>query len=509
MREHKDRSVTKALPTIGTLTLASLLLVAGEHVSASAADLGLIDTLKQAATSGAPLTWNGITLYGNIDVAAQYETHGVPLSAGGYSAPTQLLPMSRRSMFLLAPNQEQLSALGLTVDEPLGFNTRFIGKLEMNFVPTDGSLDDLPRTLRAANGVPTAQQNAAADGARAGQFFGGEAYGGLTNSDYGTLKIGRQFSVPVDVAAKYDPLLSYGFSMLGYFPSVTGIGSSQTAIINDAVKYQNKIGMFTVEVLYASPEDSLKDTIQGRLGFQYSGLSVDGIAGHIRDGVSASSLSGAANFGSNFLGAKVSDANIWGIFGQYKFDLGGQIGSSDQGAMYKAPAAVAFSPSLIISGGYVNVRQMNPADGGWSAGHVVIGGNVLGPVVTTTGLASLGIVNNGFTGGDRIAETAFGTVKYQWAPEWSIAGGIYIQHQNSWGFGVPNPVFYSPRPCSTAQFVNCSGYAAVESFRIDYDWTKNFRVYVGATYTALHGGTQAGFLSTTNFAPMVGMRYHF
>lgn len=488
--------------------LAPLLLVAAGHVSANAADLGWVDTLKQAATSGAPLTWNGITLYGNIDVAAQYETHGVPLVAGAYSAPTQLLPMSRRSMFLLAPNQEQLSALGLTVDEPLGFNTRLIAKLEMNFVPTDGTLDDLPRTLKAANGVPTAQQNTAADGARAGQFFGGEAYGGLTNSEYGTLRIGRQFSVPVDVAAKYDPLLSYGFSMLGYYPTVTGLGSGETGIINDAVKYLNKVGMFNVEVLYASPEDSLKDTIQGRLGLEYSGFSVDAIAGHIRDGVSASSLAGAANFGSNFLGAKVADANLWGVFGQYKFNLGGRVDVGDQGSLNKAPPAV-FSPSVAVSAGYVNVRQMNPADGGWSAGHVAIGGNVLGPVVTTSGLASLGIVNNGFTGGDRITETVFGTVKYQWAPEWSIAGGVYIQHQNSWGFGVPNPVYYSPTACTTARFVNCSGYAAVESLRVDYDWTKNVRVYAGITYTSLHGGAQAGFLSTTNIAPMVGVRYHF
>ena len=39
-----------------------------------------------------PLTWGPLTIYGAIDVAAQYATNGVPISGSVYSTPGFITP---------------------------------------------------------------------------------------------------------------------------------------------------------------------------------------------------------------------------------------------------------------------------------------------------------------------------------------------------------------------------------------------------------------------------------
>jgi hypothetical protein len=280
--------------------------------------------------------------------------------------------------------------------------------------------------------------------------------------------------------------------------------------VDQSLKYNNKFGPFNVELLYSDAGTAFKDTFQGKIGLEYGGLSVSAMGGQLNDAITIASLGGAANLGSNFVGAKVADATTWGLFAKYRINLGGSIPiiTADKGAaFYKANAPIeTFTPSLTISGGYENIRFVNPADGGWGVGHTTIGGYQLGPVVTTTGLASAGIVNNGFTGGAKVMEVPFVTVRYTWDPQWTVAVGWYQQRSNSFGFDVPNA---SPVPCSNAQFSNCSGYNETEAFRVDYAYTKHLTFYGGVTYTSLHGGAQFGFLSHYEIAPTIGARYQF
>ncbi len=68
---HKNRSrgvtVNKAL--------ICALAIGGFAATAHAADLG---GMKDSAPG--PLSWQGVTLYGTIDVGAAYQNHGAPLS---------------------------------------------------------------------------------------------------------------------------------------------------------------------------------------------------------------------------------------------------------------------------------------------------------------------------------------------------------------------------------------------------------------------------------------------
>jgi hypothetical protein len=83
---------------IGKVRFATLLLTAGllgsTFGAAQGADLpakapalatvpscfASAPTYFQASPAECPLTWNGITLYGSIDIGAGYQTHGVPFN---------------------------------------------------------------------------------------------------------------------------------------------------------------------------------------------------------------------------------------------------------------------------------------------------------------------------------------------------------------------------------------------------------------------------------------------
>jgi predicted porin len=490
--------------------LISPLILAAFCAPGKAADVG--ETLKSALNDGGPITWNGVTFYGNIDVGGQYESNGLKQTNGAFTGPGFLIGANKGSMWQVVPNASSISFWGISFDEPLPYDTRFVGKLESGFNPLTGELDNVVSTVKMMNGIPLAQQTYSGDGGRAGQVFNGEAYGGFSNPLFGTLTVGRQYSIAVDAFAQYDQLLSLGFSVPGFYGNGTGMGGLETGFINSSVKYRNKFGPFSAEFLYSAAGDSFTDTIEGKIGFDYGGFSASAIGAKVNDNLTLASLGGAANLGSNLVGAKVADTTTWGLFAKYRIDLGGSIpiAGGKSGGVYKADAPLeTFTPSLTISGGYENIRKSNPADGGFGVGHTTIGGYQIGPVVTLTGLASAGIVNNGFTGGDQILEVPFVTARYTWDPQWTAAVGWYQQRTNSFGFGVINPAFYSPVPCSNASFSNCSGYIEAETFRVDYAYTKHITFYGGMAYTTLHGGAQFGFLSTTEIAQTIGVRYRW
>jgi hypothetical protein len=294
----------------------------------------------------------------------------------------------------------------------------------------------------------------------------------------------------------YDPLASLGFSLIGYSPNLAGQGGSETSILDDSVKYLNNFGPFRVEALYASPGTDAKDFYQGTFGYVQPNFSVDFIAGHGDDLVNISSLAGAANLGSPFLGARVFNTDMYGGFAKYVFDVGGS-----------GPLSTSES-TFTLSGGYSRLVFSNPSDGGWAPGHTTVGNYQIGPIFSPNGSSGSGVVNYAYTGGDRLLDISFITGKYQCDPQLSFALGYYRYDQNSFGFGVnslPGIVApsYSNTKCSSSLFFNCSGSEQVVSFRADYQWTKNLMLYAGIAYSEVSGGLAFGFLSKSTYDPTV------
>jgi predicted porin len=494
LSRHEKATSFQKLATTGFA--AALVMF---NARANAADL---DGLLKAPPVMPDLSWNGITLIGVYDVSGQYESTGAPYAGNTYSSASMISPFNRGPQWLLAPNQSAQSFIGVKVEEQLTDRLNFIARLEVGFNPTTGELSDTLKSIRNANGVALNQQDVNGDGPRAGQLLNGEAWGGFQDKTWGTLHIGRNNAVVVDMLGAYDPLSSYGFSLFGYLGTLAGQGSAETARVDTSIKYSNNFGPVRIEAMYGQPETNVNQFYQGSVGVARLNFSVDLVGGHASDLVSAGALAGPANLGSQFLGAKVSDTNMYGIFGKYVFDLG-RNGLQDPS-----------ESKLTVSGGFDRIDFSNPSDGGLSPGHSTIGGYQIGPVFSTSGSSATGVVNYAYAGGDRLVNSSFIAAKYQYDGQWSAALGYYRYDQNSYGLGVNNlpgivAPSYSKTACSSSAFINCSGSEQVVSFRVDYDWTKNLKLYAGVAYSKVSGGFAFSYPNTFEFAPTAGMRFTF
>ncbi|ABD85686.1 porin [Rhodopseudomonas palustris] len=491
LSRHWGRGIARSL----AFAAASIGLVA----SAAAADL---PAFVKAPPVMPDLTWHGITIFGAYDIAGQYESNGAPYNGSAYSSAGIISPFNRGPQWVLAPNQSIQSFIGVKVDEKITDQLHVIARLEMGFNPTTGEISDTLKSMQKANGIPLNQQYVNGDGPRAGQVLNGEAWAGFEEKTWGTLHVGRNNAVSADMLFAYDPLSSYGFSLFGYVGILGGGGSSETVRVDQSIKYLNKWGPIRVEAMYGNPNTNTKEFYQGSIGLVDLNYSVDVVAGHASDLVSSSALAGPANLGSQFLGARVSDADTVGVFGKYVFDLG-RNGLRD-------PNESRFT----LSGGVSRIEFSNPSDGGWAPGHTTIGGYQIGPAFATNGSSAAGIVNYAYTGGNRVLIASFIAGKYQYDAQWSAALAYYRYDQKSYGLGVnglPGIVApsFSTQACSSSSYINCAGGEQVVSFRVDYDWTKNLKLYGGLAYSKVDGGFAFSYLKTSEFAPTVGMRLTF
>ncbi|HTA65954.1 MAG TPA: porin, partial [Xanthomonadaceae bacterium] len=184
---------------------------------------GAFANIAHAADDGS-LTWNGITLYGTVDIGVAYQTHGAPLSQyWGQGLEYLIAKNSAGSRTTFAPNGLSQTKIGLKGTEEIGDGFSGVFNAEVGFQPNSFQLSDGPRSLIKNNGVPQANQTSASDSSRAGQFFNGPAYLGLDSKQFGTLTFGRHNNLMLDNFNVYDPMgSSYAFSLIGFSSSFCG-----------------------------------------------------------------------------------------------------------------------------------------------------------------------------------------------------------------------------------------------------------------------------------------------
>jgi hypothetical protein len=101
-----------------------------------------------ASAEECPLTWNGLTLYGTIDVGASYDTHGVPFNgAYPHGVETLISKNSNRALTSIAPNGLGQSSVGVKGVEPLAPDWSLIFNLETGFNPYSPQLANGPKSL--------------------------------------------------------------------------------------------------------------------------------------------------------------------------------------------------------------------------------------------------------------------------------------------------------------------------------------------------------------------------
>ena len=126
-----------------------------------------------------PLAWNGITVYGAIDIGIDYMTHGVRFNRF-YPHGVEILiaKNSQNARYSVAPNGLGQSVAGIKGTRKLAQDWSFVFNLETGFDPYSLRLANGPRSLVENNAAILANQSANGDSSRAGQIFNTQAYAG-------------------------------------------------------------------------------------------------------------------------------------------------------------------------------------------------------------------------------------------------------------------------------------------------------------------------------------------
>ena len=420
------------------------------------------------------LTWHGITLYGAIDMGLAYQTHGTPLSnSAGFGLGYLISKNSNKSYFGAAPNALSASNIGLKGNEELLPGLSAVFNLQTSFLPTSGRLADGLGSIVQNNGVPLTSQTTFADSSKDGQALNTAAWGGLSSPVYGTLTYGRQNSLTLDGVIAYDPMSASGaFSVIGFQGATAGGGDTENARLDNSLKYTVNLGPFrAAAAAQLSPNgDGSRNIVQGQVGVDYLGLSLDAIVGHVKDAISAAPLAVGfvptaaqlAQAGSGLVAGTVSDNTSLMLLARY-----------------------GIGPVKLFAG-YENIRFVNPTVP-LPVGSTIIGGYTLG-TVSNTGFPNARDLQVFWTG-----------AKYAVRSDVDLIAAYYHQQQNSFG----------PVGCSNASLATCSGQLDAVSFLVDYRFAKRFDAYAGAMYSQVSNGLASGFLNRSTIDPTVGLRFQF
>lgn len=454
-----------------SLTLSTLVLAGAAHGQNNPTP-GPADTTA--------LTWHGLTLYGNVDLGIQRQTHGAPASDYiAYSTETTIQKNSNHSITALVSSPLSWSKVGLAGLEPFVGNSAALLRLEIYFNPSSGNLSDGLKSLTLNNGRSLTSQTANLDSSVAGQLFGGAAFAGFSSPTYGALTLGRHQTVLADGIVKYDALedgqdSAHAFSLLGGSRTAAGGGSTEDTRLDHSVKYGAQLTWLRLGALYqlGGSGSSKQGAVQGEIGASVAGASVDAYYARKYDAISASALTVAqvsaltpAYVASNSLQATVSDNTAYALMALYDFR------------------------AVKLYAGYERIRFANPANP-LPAGATGIGGYVLA------------YVNNAAYDSDRMLDVFWGGVKWYLTPALNLSLGAYGYRQNSYATG-------NHSGCSSTASSACSGAESAFAALGDYRVSDHFDAYVGSFWTGVRGGLASGYLNTSTLTTTAGARIKF
>lgn len=413
---------------------------------------------------------SGITFYGKVDVGVTYDTHGAPVTDGGTLGSDYVISKtSNHAVVQMIQSGLGQSLFGVKGIDTLGDGWSALFKLESAFNPLDGRFTNAVGTIAANNGIAQTSQTAYSDSSLAGQLFGSAAYVGVSNTTWGTLTFGRQNCLESDAITNYDPSgRSNAFSLIGSSGNTAGAGRTEAARWDNSVKYLGSYGPGRVGLMVQTPGSlGQKDRGFGAdLGFDYQGLSFDGVYTVKKDAVASAPLSAAqvktaeaAAFDVfRSISATVSDNMSWGLNAKY---------AVEKASFYAGYERIHFgNASNPLPLGFTNI-------GGYTAAAV----------------------SNTAVQGERL-EVVWAGARY-WATS-------KIEAVFGWNRYMQNS--FKGNGCTDASFNSCSGTEDVYGLFADYHVSKKFELYAGAMYSQVLGGLANGYLHNSNVDPTIGMR---
>ena len=473
---------------------------------------------QEFATTDCTLTWHGVTLYGAYDVGVGWVSHGLPVNGYNYEGESLVNRNGFQSRFLVAPNNLQQTGFGIRGKEEFAPGWSIVFNASTGINPQSGLLANAPATNTVNNGLPRSSYSMAIDGARAGQPFNDEYYGGISSERFGTLTFGRQRSLGTDAMLLYDPAGgSYAFSYIGYNGTMAGGGDTDDSRWDDALKYRltygpvhfgamykfanGSGGCFSASATWTAADCTPERPHNNAFGFDFGGehgnFSADVVFQHYNQAISVlNPLLGPQSLSAPYQ-STTDSINTNPINGVNLIDPNNTVYGivTDNSALMVA-AKYAWHPFKFY-GGYEYIWQNNPKQplgvGATDQGGYIVSG------VEDNNLDSQKLVQIWWTG-----------VKYAYNSKTDITLSWYQQRQNN---------FRVPSTCSAAAGFrsSCAGTLDEVSLYADYHFTKRLDGFVGVAYSVVSGGLAIAiphgpgvpYLYPTNVAPTIGVRFAF
>jgi predicted porin len=445
------------------------------------------------------LTWQGITLYGAIDAGFGWQSHGAPWDPR--SAVTASYLIQKQNNFAIwgpAANGLTNSFIGIKGTEPIGENFSAVFALDAGFDPYSLRFSNGPGSVAANAGIPQNLATAFSDSSRAGQWFNGQGYVGVSSPTYGTLTVFRQNALTLDAVFDYDPFgASYAFSPIGFQGITCGGGNTENCRNSTSLKYRVNVGPFRAAALWQFGGYSQNNASRGAYQFQAGGdismwgqgvLSVDAIYSYVRDSVSLSLASGS------------NDATGMPIPPFLPQTLTAQI-SDNRAFMFVAKYT---NGPLKLYAGYEHIRYAapsNPQTAFTDISGVFLCQGCAGFNNTDINNTAFGV--NGL--GNKLFQVMWVGGKYAVTEDLDVIGAYYHYIQNSF-FGTAAG---GPAPCPGREHPQCSGTFDAISAAVDWRFAPKWDLYGGVMFTQVKGGLAFGFLQNNNVAPTVGLRFRF
>ncbi len=446
-----------------------------------------------ASAADCPLSYMGITVYGQIDVGVGYSSHASDFNRYYNNAVAELIAKtSRGPQFQLVPNGLSQSNIGIKGREEFLPGWALIFDVNTGFDPYTLQLANGPKSLVQNNNLPIQLQEENSDSSRAGQWDNTRAYVGVSNGAFGTLTFGRQYTFSSDLVNAYDPMGgSYAFSLIGNSSTyVSGVGDTEVARYNTSLKYQiayNNVRAGAVWQFGGYDQGNGSDgAYQFDLGFDYAGFSFDAIYSYAQDAVSLS------NYGASPLPKGVTQDDLKATLA----DINGVV----------LAGKYTYGPFRFY-GGYENARFSPPTDT-HALGFTSLGGYTVLP----SGVNATNYIVN------KVLQVGWVGARYAIRPDLDIAAAYYIGGQNDYtNYAVKGTTACGPNktpaaPGYSPQGANhstCAGDIQAVSGLIDWRPYKRLDVYAGVMYSQVSGGIANGYLHSNNIAPTAGLRLTF
>ena len=473
---------------------------------------------REFATTDCTLTWHGITLYGAYDVGVGWVSHGLPENGYNYEGESLVNRNGYQHRFLVAPNNLPQTGLGIRGKEEFAHGWSVVFNASTGINPQSGLLANASATDIVNNGLPRKSYSIAIDGARAGQPFNDEYYGGISSTHFGTLTFGRQRSLGTDAMLLYDPAGGgYAFSYIGYNGTMAGGGDTEDTRWDDAVKYRLTYGPVHFGAMYkfangsggcysasgawtaatCTPESAHNNAYGFDLGGTSGKFSADLVFQQYNQAISVlNPLLGPQSLSAPYQ-STTDSINTNPINGANLIDPNNTVyGIVTDNSAVMAAARYTWNPFKFFAG-YEYIWQNNP--------H-----NPLGVGASDQGGYIMSGVEDNNLDSEKLVQIWWTGAKYAVDSKTDVTFAWYQQRQND---------FRLPPTCSPeAGFrSSCAGTLNEGSLYLDHHFTKRFDAFAGIAYSWVSGGLAIAiphgpgvpYFSNNNCAPTVGGRFAF